>query len=586
MPAPTQWFDEPALLIHDFEETQASRAHPIGESRTYAEMLFARPGNTVRLGPMQFVFNAAGLREQGFNSFAEAVEGAVSQVVRPLKAKVTPVGGTWKMKRTCEALGQLIDGSLEASNFSGIASALVWDGMWAPEGFAVLEDDGRGNARFTRMDPLNSFVSSDGKEFKTRRAIPRREVLRRYGKTPELIQIIKDLDRWSPEPILGADADGMFSTEDTVSVWEGWYEALADIDKGCHTVQLRVDAVISEPWPYPVPIVRFHWSHGIRGPADGIPLGRAIAPLMATENQMHLKVTDAIAASVPMVFGKKDPKLSNAPFQFVHEDAEDDQVGTVRVTVPDVVSQPVLDRAEYVRERIRARTGVSESTTAGEPPPQYKSGIALQRYIGLVHKRLSQQNHNHLQLYKDAARLITILGPKIWSSKAKIAAADGTSVINQIDWNDVILPEDAYRLSFDVVSDLPDQIPTKDELLEIVKDLGIMDAVELLANLNTPDYLRRVEILTGPRNYVEFQIDRALDDGIIEPPNDMQDKAALAKSAADQWQAARAAKVRPDPSHMDALWLLWELAATQQPPPPATADVPPTAASEAEPLPQ
>jgi hypothetical protein len=54
----------------------------------------------------------------------------------------------------------------------------------------------------------------------------------------------------------------------------------------------------------------------------------------------------------------------------------------------------------------------------------------------------------------------------------------------------------------------------------------------------------------------------------------MQDKAALAKAAAEQWQAARAQKVRPDPSHMDALFVLWELAA-QSAPPSAPTETPP-----------
>lgn len=579
-----RWYDDANLLIADYEETEKNRALPLTESKTYAGMLFARPGSAFKVGEAMQVYDAEGLRELGFNSFAEAVDAGISQVVRPLKAKVVPVGGTWKQKRTCEALGQLIDGNLAASGFHEIARQLVKDGCWATESFAVWEDDGKSNLRCKRLDPLTSFMSVDGKEFKTLRAIPRREVMKAYGKTDELREIIENLEPYEPETITGSDAHGQFESDDRVAVYEAWREGLDDPpngklpkkydkdskehvgkDYGCHVVQLAPSVVVlDEPWPRPVPVIRYHWDHGRFGPSDGSPLGRAVAPLMAVENQMHLKVSDAIAASVPMYFSKTPRQFSNAPFQHIAEDNEDEKVGTVRLEVPKLVSEDVRQHIVDVKERISARTGISESTAQGEPPPQFKSGIALQRYIGLLNKRLSQQHYNHLKLYEDSAKLNVILGPEIWSSKTKIAAAQGTSVIEQIDWEDVVLPEEAYRISFDAISDMPDHVPTKDELLEIMKDMQIEDALDLLANLNTPDYLRRVEVRTGPRNYMEFQISRALDDGVIEPPNDMQDKAMLAKNASEAWQAARCAKVRPDKSHMDALWVLWELAGASQ----------------------
>jgi hypothetical protein len=295
---------------------------------------------------------------------------------------------------------------------------------------------------------------------------------------------------------------------------------------------------------------------------------------MALENNAHLKIHDAIAASVPMIRGKKNPNLTNAPFQFIKEDPIDDTIGTFTIDIPKVVSPEVQGYIDEARERIRGRTGISEGTAGGEPPPQFQSGVALQRYVGLVNRRLSGQHRNYLQLYKDSARLNVVLGPKIWDNKTKITAAQGTSILNQITWADVQLPEESYRIGFDAISDMPDRVPTKDELLELVKDMGIMDAVDLLANLNTPDYQRRVDVLTGPRSYIEMQLAGCLDDGTIEPPNDMQDKAALAKAAAEAWQAARAQKARPDPSHMDALFVLWELAA-QSAPPSAPTETPP-----------
>ena len=554
---------KPGLLIRDFEETKAARANVLTEARTYASMLFLRPGQAFKVGADIMVYSPEGLRELGFNSMAEACFGALSQVARPLKSKVVPVGGTWKQKRTCEGLGQLIDGNHAASNFNAIAANLTLDCMWAPEGFAVWEDDGKKNLRCFRLDPLESFMSSDRKEFVTCRARQRREVIARFAKdNEELAKAIADVPPWHPDYVPGAENEDTFATEDTIAVYEGWQEGINGFDKGKHVIVLTPNIVLlEEDWPYPVPIVASHWNPGLRSVSDSAPLGRQIAPLMAIENQAHMKVQDAIAGSVVIIKGRKDPKLSDVPYQFIQTDPNDPEIGDFSVEVPNVVSEDTRKHIQDVKDTITRLTGISEQSQTGEPPPQYKSGVALEQYIGILNKRLSFQHAMFKAMYDASARIQTTQGPRVWSDNASIAAADGTDVIALIDWSAVKMPEESYRISFDAISDLPNHIPNKSELFQITKDMGISDAIDLIANLNTPDFQRAAQRISGPRNYIEFQISQALDEGTIEPPNDMQDRAMVAKMSAEAWQAARCSKVRPPRGHMDALLVLWHLAA-------------------------
>lgn len=581
--APKSEGSQPGLLLRDFEETRAARSNSLTEARTYASMLFLRPGQAFKLGADIMIYSPEGLRELGFNSMAEACFGALAQVARPLKSKVVPVGGTWKQKRTCEGMGQLIDGNHAASGFNAIAAKLTLDCMWAPEGFAVWEDDGKSNQRCYRLDPLESFMSSDRKEFVTRRSIQRREVLAKYAKdNDELKARIADLPPWQPDYVPGAEEQDTFGTEDKIAVYEGWQEGINGYDKGKHVVALAEDCVlIDEEWTTPVPIVSMHWIEGLRSVSDSAPLGRQIAPLMAIENQGHMKVQDAIAGSVVLVKGRADPKLSDVNYQFIKEDPNDPDIGTVTVEVPKVVSEDVRNHIKDVKDTITRLTGISEQAQTGDPPPQYKSGVALEAYIGILNKRLSNQHHAYKAMYDLSARIQITRGPFVWKDSGKVAEADGTDVIAQISWADVRMPEDAYRISFDAISDLPNHIPNKAELFQIAKDLGLRDAIDLIANLNTPDFQREAQRIAAPKNYIEFQISQALDDGVIEPPNDMQDRAEVAKRASEAWQSARCSKVKPPRAHMDALLVFWHLAAAQPGPEAPAPAGPTTPAAEA-----
>ncbi len=179
----------------------------------------------------------------------------------------------------------------------------------------------------------------------------------------------------------------------------------------------------------------------------------------------------------------------------------------------------------------------------------------------------------------------------VYKTRKARAAARGTEVIQQIDFSKINLPEDSYSMSFDVVSDLPKSLPDKLNMMAFAEERGWVDADEVLIHLNVVDFKAAAKRRAGPRSLMNLQISRALTDGALIPPSEMQDHAKLAELAGQAYQAAQAQFIKPPRENMQALLHLYLLAkARVQPPalpaPPAPdVSLPPLTPEVAPPLP-
>lgn len=560
MPRKFVHFDEdPKQLIPHFERVKRSRYSQLTEARTYAQMYHNRPAVMAQGAVSTEVIDAQGIRDLGFNVLAEAAEGALSQIAKPLKCVVTPIGGTHRQRQSAEKLGQVISGVMEASGFQRIAAKLVLDSAFWPETHALWEIDPiNKDARCPELDPHETFINSDRTEAVTRRRVSRRWAKAVFGTTPELEAAIEGLPKYKPEHLSGVDAMDMFDAEDCVALTMGWVLPVGRLP-GRHVAQFSKDVVVVDrPWDMPVlPIVSMRWSEGHRGQSDGKPLGRAVAPFQTWETQLRFKMLDALAGAVPMVKAKEDPELSDVSYQFVKED---DNTGPVTIEIPKVLSAEVTETADGLREYAMRRAGVSEQAAAGTAPPQFKSGVALAQWVSIVNTRLSQQHQAHEDLWTQSGRILAYIGKDAYKNKpVNVKTAMGSDLIEQIDWPD--LPEKSYSMSFKAVSALGDTISQKLENLQIAKEFGVITTERMWQHVNVPDFAAEVKRLNGPLDYIEYQIDRALTDAVVEPPiREMQDLKTLHQYATQAFLAMMAQRVRPPRQNQEALRILARLA--------------------------
>jgi hypothetical protein len=552
------WLEEPQHLRSRVQKVKNANRASINEAATYLALYFNRPAVTLSQSDGASIIGFDGLKELGFNVMAEAIQGSKSQIVQPLQPRVSPIGGTWQTLRSCEGLGQVIDGVFDLVNFTKLAGALVVQGALCGEGYGLIEVDPiKSDFTATRLDPLETFFNSDRTEVVTTRMFSRRRLRAYYGKTDQgLVALINALPRYTPDHLVEVDVDGQWDAEDNVALYCGWAASIGG-DVGKHVLQLgdqEGTVLLTRPWPHPLPVFSFQWDEGHRGENDARPGGRALAPYHYWLNEMVRKLNDALKGAVPVVIGDTDPNWSNMPYQFIPKETG------ATVEIPKTVSADVTAQIDRLHEGALREFGISEDAAAGSAPPQFKSGVALSTWRQIVNSRLSQQHRAYEGLWTQASRIICAMAPEVYKSKQARTAARGTEIIREIDFDKVKLPEDSYSVSFDAVTDLPKHIPQKLELLAFLEEKGGIDTAQLMLHLDVVDFRAVAKRMNGPRALIELQISMALSEGELIPPSELQDHGKLAELAGQAYQAAMAQHMKPPRANMQALLHLYLLA--------------------------
>lgn len=558
------WMTTPALLSARHNKRRVSRQAWRNEGRTYAALYYNRPASALSASEGGMIIGFDGLKELGFNVMAEMIRGAKAQIVQPMQCRMTPIGGDYEVLRSCEYLGQVVDGVNDRVGFTELVGQAVVDGCLFGEGNGIsLMDPIRKDIADFRCDPMETFFNYDRSEVSTLMAFSRRRAAAWW---PDHAEAIKATSKYVPEKMVEVDVGEELEDEDLVGIYFGYSESIGN-EKGRFVVQLHGHNTIldSGEWDGPLPVWSFQWDYGHRENTSK-PAARSIAPMHYWINELVRKTNDALAGNVPVVVSDVDPKWSDIPYQHVSKDSG------ASVYMPNLSGlQHNKDQVQDLREQSAREMGMSEDAVHGDAPPQFKSGVALSNWKQIVNKGMSQQHRAVERAHTQAARIKVYLMQRHYEKdrKAQIRAI-GTDLIEQIDWSKVNLPEDSYSMSFDVVSALPKSIPQKLELLAYLEEKGQIDADQVLLHVNIPDFRAIAKRRAGPRALMELQVSRALSEGELIPPSEVQDMAKLMELAGQAYQAAMAQKVRPPRGHLQALLHLYLMAKAGAPQPAPT----------------
>jgi hypothetical protein len=557
-----RWYHDSEAMNLAGHHGRARRARSplLAEARTYLAMYYNRPAITLSESEGSKIIGFDGVADLGFNVLAEAFRGGKAQIVQPLQARMTPVGGDWQRKNACEKLGQVIDGTMEVAAqgpFTDLAGSLVLDGALAGEGYGLVEVDPiKKDFSDCRLDLLESCFNWDRTEFMTLRAMTRRKAMAWF---PEHKEAIWNAPRYIPEHIVEVDALGGWEHEDLVGIYQAWSAPMGN-EAGRYLASIWGTRIVvtkdgkHEPWERPVPGYSFRWEHGHRE-NDSKPAARSVAPMHYWINEIVRMSYDTLAGNVPYVEGDKDPEWDDVPYKFIEKG-----MGAT-VHMPNLSGMQLNKQMiEDLRAQVMREVGMSEDAVHGSAPPQFKSGVALSNWREIVNKGLSQQHRAYEGIWTSSARIKVSWMPEVYSSKQAVAKAIGTGVIEQVDFSKINMPEDAYSLSWDVVSALPKSIPQKLELFAWLEEKGKIDADEVILNIQNPDVGSALRRITGPRALMDLQISKALNDEELIPPSRVQDNAKLAELAGQQYQAALAQHVKPPRGGMQKLLHLFLMA--------------------------
>lgn len=546
------WIEEPYRLTSHVKRCRDAREHDLSESRSMLQLFYNRPAkeSTTSVGD---VVQWDGLKKLGFNLMAEALGGARSQICKPLKSRCTTVGATFETVRAIENFNRLLDGLLEANKFAtNIAPRLVIDGALCGAGYGLWEADPlTKNLVCSRLDPLETEISSDGTEAWTVRSMPRRRARAVFGNAEKkgaekgavsVKDAINSAKKYRAEHIAGVDSVTGGDSEDNIAIYEAWALPMGD-EPGRHVIALDANTIlVDEKWELPVlPVFKFTWDFGFRE-GEARSLGRTIAPYSYWLNAMTQKLHDALKGCVPTMFydedafGEDGPDLTNVPFQKI---AVPQGATKPEITTPNAVNREVTQHIQTLREGGLREAGVSEQAAAGTAPPQFKSGLALQEWKEIIATRLSPQHQQHEAMYTESGRIVAHLAPRVYASKAARVQANATDLLEEISWKQIGITEtDQIVVQFTATGASPGQIAGKLEILNAFKEGGVVDELDVAMQFQSPDLKPLLDEKLADRRLLQHQIAKARDDGELIAPMVMQDHKHGAKTTGLAYMAA------------------------------------------------
>ncbi len=539
------WRDDPTRIVKCYEDKRSDMGHELAEARVYLGLYYSRPNWNELQGSEQNQ-DYAFFKALGFNLLLEAASSIRSQVVKSLQVKLVPVGGNFEMDQASDTFNRILDHLYESEDFLGLMEDLFTDAAICGRGYGLWEPDFQSNLKVYRLDPLCTFYNYDKTEVIFRRVVSRR---RAYSicEDDRQRQVIADAPCVDTHDDYIARVDSQSGwdskSEDCIALYYGFAETLGDKEKGVRCVVTQKKGVLfgtpesgeesakCEAWDIKLPVFSLNYDTGFRE-GEARPMARSMAPYAIESLGFAKHYREQLAGSRTTIISPDDVtvELGNADYQHIKYPRGVAQRGDIDIQVPKTVSEDVKGALDGYKERGLAEHGINAGMAAGEPPPQFKSGLAVQEWRASFLSRLSHPLRQVDGCWIGSHRITSQYFPKVYASKDAVYRAENTRALQSIPMSELakVLGENSANWTFQIVSGLGLTDSGKLEAMGTFQEAGVVDAEEVLDNLKSPDLDAIKEEKLGPRWIISYQISQARDKGKIVQPIDGQDYAKAA----------------------------------------------------------
>jgi hypothetical protein len=499
-------------------------------------------GNLPVTGPAGISFNRTTVQSPTkdritYNLVQSCIDTGVAKIS---KNKPKPYfltnGGNYRERRKAKKLNRFVDGLFYECGSRSIAPAAFRDAAVFGDGLIHVYNRG-GRVAWERVLASELYVD-DVEGF--------------YG-FPRQMHRLKSIDRQVVLELFPKHADGVLLAEkinstlagdvqfvsDQIAVAESWHlPSGPKASDGRHVISVSNCVLLDEPYTKDFfPFARMRWSPRLWG-YWSIGLAEQLQSLQLELNKLlwlvqrsyHLMGTFKIWMS-------HDSKIST-------EHLNNDIGSIIKGSEPPQYLTPQVVPAEYYAhiERIVRlaydQSGVSQLSATSQKPAGLNSGKALREYSDIESDRWQTIGQGYENLHLDLARLSIEVVKDIVKSqrsdkvkgsyKVKSAAA---RFLDEIDWADIDLDDDAYTMQVFPISSLPQDPAGRMQTVTEYAQAGYVDRRTAKKLLNFPD-LEAQESLSGAvEERIEAILDAIVEDGDYTPPDPFLDF-ALAQSMA------------------------------------------------------
>lgn len=564
---PASFTDDPRKLKERFTAKRDAMADDLDEAECVLGLFYSRPDRADVLDAKikgDYTFWKA----EAFNLMQEAASAVKSEVCKPLEVKMVPVGANFEQLMSAQVFNQAVNSNMDEQEFLDKLSIAFLDSELCGRGYCIEEPDLDGNLTYSRLCPLNTFYNKSLTRVMGRRFMDRRLVEATFGDTPEKVEAIKGAPCARPEYIARVDALKLEDEDDQIAVYFGYAAPLGKLE-GRFVVQLdHQDVVLRDvPWDMDVPVFSVTYDTGFRE-GEARSLGRIIAPYATQLKSLAKTHREQLAGNKTVVVHRPGVVFSpsNETWQHVEvpEGADEPVIKTMSSVAPESKDGLTLYHDAGLRE-----AGINSGMAAGEPPPQFKSGLALQEWRKSLLSRLSQPQRQFEKAWIWAMRIAAQYFPRLYKNKKVRVKAQNTALYELVDFNGLDIKEKEANWTFQVVSGLGLTDSGKLEVFGTFQEAGVIDALDVLGQMSTPDLEAVKKQVLGHRNLIEKQISQARDYNKLIAPVDGQDYKFAATRASNAYAAAIVDGIYPK-ANLEKLRVLYHLflaRANKTPPP-------------------
>lgn len=496
----------------------------------------------------------------------------------PPTVSFSPTHGDWEIQHKAELLEQFNEGLRYQVGFDEESKVVLNDACIFGTGFMKHYVDGDNNIVNKRVFPSSLLVDIwDGRD-RTPRNLFQVDFIDRDMLAARFPKKRKEIMNCRPQMPVGFTAVTA-TASNVIPFIEAWHlPSSGDFADGRHVLTLSDDLlIVDEEYTeadFPFTVLRFEY----------LPTGyhgQGIAELL----QGHqLSLNDANRAeywawsqvAAPRLFmqtGTLDKNHLNSSMSgIILEGTQPPQVLNWSGTHPAFV-----EWKNDIKQGAFALIGVSQLSSAGIKPAGLNSGEAQRVYMDNQHNRFSLLSQRWQEFHVDASRKNIALARQVWSKEGHLTVrVIGKNFIKEVDFADVNLEEEEYRLQAMPVSQLPKSVGGRLQTATELLQSGLIQQDTARKLLQIPDVDEAFDMENAAEDNAERTAYLMLHEGKPQVPDPIQNIALCIRTVTAQMLRAMDNDCPEERINLCRQWLV-QAKALVAPPPDPTMTAPPMA---------
>lgn len=464
-----------------------------------------------------------------YNVIASVTDSIASKIAKNRPApKFVPNGGDWSLHRRARILNKFGKGVLHASGAYRIRSQIFRDALVFGTGIAkVFHRDGEIHAE--RRFPWEILVDAQESVY----GCPRTKMERRYIDKAVLLSMYggkKGSPAWNAIEMAkpsDRDAPARDTLSEQLEVFEAYHLPSGKNAKDGRKIICIADyTFVDVPWTRDAfPYAEFHWVEPLAG-VWGTGVAERLTPIQLEMNRLLRRIQEAhYMLGKPFVILDAD---SGIPETHI-----DNEVGTIlvknagavgegiNVFTPQTVHPETYAHLWTLEEKAYAQEGASMLYAQGNKAPGLNSGVAQRERNDTESERFVQAGQRWEQFHLDLVDLALEEARELGSSFS--VTVPGRRWGEKINWGQVAMSRDSYNLQVWPVSILPQTPAARLEKAQELFAAGLLTADQLAEVLDLPDVEKAMGSIIAVAQWVEWAIDKMLDEREYIPPEPLGD---------------------------------------------------------------